>query len=472
LICPYQQGVYGSWKAPLQMHMGIGYLASVARTVADSVEIVDMDADAVTVDELAAMVRDARYAIVGITVTTPTYDNALRCAVAIKRVSPDSLIVFGGIHATIRPEETLANDCVDVVVCGEGEVTFRELIEAVGSSGDFSGIRGIGYKRAGESIHNEARAVVEDLDSIPFPARDLFKNKTYTFPDALHAKAAPIMTSRGCPGRCTYCNARRIFTEKFRARSAMNVVDEIEMLVKSGIEEIQVWDDNFATDRKRVFAIRDEMHRRKLHVAVSFTSGIRADFLDREVLTALKEIGAYSIAIGVESGNQDVLNRCKKGTKLSTVRTAFALMKELKIETWAFFMFGLIGDTAETIQETIAFAKELDPDVAKFHILKPYAGSEVYDDLKAQGLLLTEDYSRYGIHTEPVHRLEGLTPDELIAWQDRAYRDFYFHPKGILKQLFRMRSLNRLAVNFSAGIGLLSMLFRHTNKSRQKKKAL
>ena len=268
-----------------------------------------------------------------------------------------------------------------------------------------------------------------------------------------------MITSRGCPGRCTYCNVESIFGRSFRARSAKNVVDEIELLQNDfKIREIHIWDDNFVTKKQRVFDIRDEIKRRNINVKFAFPNGIRADFLNKEVLSCLKDMGTYSIAIGVESGSQKVLDMAKKGITLSRIIEAFDMAKEIRLETWAFFMFGLPGEDLETAQQTIEFAKRLNPDIAKFHILKPYPGTEAHQYMLDNDFLISDNYDDYGIHTPPIHYLNDLSQKNLHDIQRRAYREFYFRPTKILKQLLRIRSYNRLKLNASTAIDLCKMI--------------
>jgi len=348
---------------------------------------------------------------------------------------------------------------VDVVVKGEGEITFREIAESLAHKGDLSAIKGLAYKKNGALAETPARPLINNLDELPFPARHLFKKKVYTYPDALYRDAAPMITSRGCPGMCTYCNVHQIFGNTFRARSARNIADEIEFLVeKMRVKEIHIWDDNFTTVKKRVFEIRDEIRKRNLKVKFAFPNGIRADFLSEDVMKALKDMGTYSIAVGVESGSQEVLNKARKGVKLRRVEEVFALAKKMKLETWAFFMIGLSGEDSRSVKQTIDFAGRLDPDVAKFHILKPYPGTEVYDYLRSKSFILTEDYDQFGIHTPPVHRLERFFPHEMLEWQKKAYKQFYLRPSRVVKQMLRIRTFNRFIVNLEAGVSLLKMV--------------
>ena len=367
-------------------------------------------------------------------------------------------VVFGGMHPSVVPKETISYADVDFVVKGEGELTMLELIESLNKQGQLGAIKGLLFKKDGDIIENANRELIDDLDSLPFPSRSLFKNISYTYPDALYAECAPIITSRCCPGRCTYCNASSIFGRIFRARSAENIVDEIEYLIRDYcIKEVHIWDDNFVTKKERVFQIRDEILKRNIKIKFAFPNGIRADFLDKEILKALKEMGTYSIAIGVESGSQKVLDMAKKGIRLQKIVNAFELARELHLETWAFFMFGLPGEDTASANETIDFAKRLNPDIAKFHILKPYPGTEVHQYLKENDLLLSYIYDNYGIHTAPVHRLHNLSEAQLLMLQKKAYQDFYFRPGKILQQAMRIKSLNRLRVNLKSALDVAKM---------------
>ncbi|MEI6421128.1 MAG: radical SAM protein, partial [Lentisphaerota bacterium] len=334
--------------------------------------------------------------------------------------------------------------------------TIIELVNSILNKSDFANIKGLTYKKGEEIIQNEARAPIQDLDAIPFPARHLFKNQKYTYPDALRYPASPIITSRGCPGNCTFCTAKFLHGKRFRCRSAENVLDEIESLIKDyGVREIHIWDDNFITNRNRVFAFRDGIIKRNIKVLFSFPNGIRADFINRDILKALKDFGTYSVAIGVESGNQNILDMIQKGIKLEQIENAFKLAKEMKLETWGFFLLGLPGEDKNTMNDTIDFAIKLDPDIAKFHVLKPFPKSAVYDQLKAQGLIVDENYIHYGIHTKPVHRLPDVSQEELLEWQQKAYRRFYMRPSKFFREIMRLKSWNRMKLNFVMGMSVL-----------------
>ena len=455
LINPSHGEVYGKLTPPDHPHLGLAYIAAVLEAENHAVRIIDIDAEQISPDGLVGAISAENPDMVGITATTPVIYSAFKIAELVKKNS-SSLTVVGGMHATLMPEECVANEFVDFAVFGEGEKTILELLECIKSGGDYSKIKGLAYKKGGETVRNEPREPIQDLDSIPFPARHFFKNQKYTYPDALRFPAFPIITSRGCPGNCTFCTAKFMHGKRFRNRSAENILEEVELLIREyGAREIHIWDDNFITNRKRVFEVRDGIIKRGIKVLFSFPNGVRADFINREILQALKDMGTYSIAIGVESGNQRILDSIQKGIKLEQIENAFKLAKELKLETWGFFLLGLPEEDSKTMEETIDFAIKLDPDIAKFHILKPFPKSIVYEQLKSKGLIIDENYIHYGIHTKPVHRLPTVSQEELLEWQQKAYRSFYMRPSKMLKEIARLKTWNRMKLNLSTGASVL-----------------
>ena len=460
LINPSQKAAYGTVAAPSFPPIGLGYLAAVLRKNGHNVQIIDVDAENLNDDTMYDSIRKVSPDIVGITSTTPTFHQALEMAKLAKQAG-SAKTVLGGVHVTIDPLNSFSHD-VDFIIKGEGECTFMELANAIESGNrDLSKIKGLLYKNAdGKITQNADRELIDNLDSIPFPAWDLFNRNIYSYPDTLRTPVLPIITSRGCPGKCTYCCTKLIFGRRFRSRSPGNIADEIEWLVSEyGIKEVHIWDDNFTTNKKRVLEFCDEIKQRNFDISFAFPNGMRADYLNEEILSALKGIGVYSIALGVESGNAEVLKNIKKGIDLEQVKNIVKISKKLNLETWCFFMFGLPGDNRKTIRETIDFAKALDPDIAKFHILKPFPGTEVYDQLRDSGLIISTNYDDFGIHTRPVHRLPELESAELVEFQKQAYREFYLRPSKLFKQIYRLKSVNRIKTNVSAGISILKTMF-------------
>jgi len=459
LINPSQENVYGSLKKPAFPPLSLAYIGAVLEQKGHDVEVIDMDVDNITKDRFSTILKKGQYRLIGLTTTTPTYNNVVKLCNVIKKES-FAKTVIGGIHATVMPRASIALDGIDFLIKGEGEETICELADCLEKNEEPLQVKGLLYKKSGDIIVNEDRELIEDLDVLPSPAWHLFRHLKYTYPDSLYSSVLPLMSSRGCPFNCGFCSAKSIFLKKFRPRSAKNVVDEIEYLIKNyRVREIHFWDDIFTLNRERVFKIKEEILKRKINIKFSFPNGLRVDCVDMEILKALKEMGTYSIAFGVESGNQDILNSVSKGTTIEKIKAAFQMVKKLNIESWGFFMIGFPKDTEATIRNTIDFAIKLNPDIAKFHILKPYPGTAVFDELNQEGLIVDRNFDHYGIHTKPVHCLNNLSEKDLLKWHKIAYRKFYFRPKKIIKLMLRMKTLNRLKSNVQNGIAFIKDIF-------------
>ena len=442
--------------------LGLLYIGAVLIKNNHQVRLLDPDAENCFGEKLKAVIKQYNPELIGITASTSIIKEALRIAKISKSVLPLAPTVIGGIHPTISPKETLGNKCVDFIMMGEAEITVVEFVDALEKGKDLSKIDGIGYKRKGEMLINKRRELIENLDSIPFPDRDLLKNPSaYVPPDALKTPVTSLITTRGCFGACTYCQTKNIFGKRLRFRSVKNIIEEIKYCSeKYGIKEFHFADDNFVVDKKRVLNFCKEVKNLSTKFNFVFFNGLRADNVDEEILRALRSIGVFTIGYGVESGNQEILNRIKKGIKLDTYRKAYKISKKLGFQTWGFFIIGLPGETAKTIRDTIDFAKELDPDFAKFLILKPFPGSEVFEELHSQNLILNYDYELYGVYTRPVHRLPSLTAEDIFRWQKKAYREFYLRPKKLLQHILRIRSFAQLMFNLKSAM----FIFHKTNK--------
>jgi anaerobic magnesium-protoporphyrin IX monomethyl ester cyclase len=460
LINPSQESVYGSFAILPHPSLGLLYIGTALSKAGHKVSILDADSMGLTREGLFKLLKDEAVEIVGVITVTPIYNKVAQLCAAIKEAFPTIATVIGGIHPTVSPMAAMQAQGVDFAVKGEGEQTMLDLVEALNGDRALADIPGLLYREEGLVKQNRERPLIDDLDSIPIPDWSLLRKGVYSYPDALHHPAFPLFTSRGCPSRCIYCQTKNMFTLKLRTRSAINVVDEIEHLVRvQGAKELHIWDDVFTADPQRVFAIRDEMKRRGLKIPISFPNGMRADQVSPEILRALKEMGAYSVAFGIESGNADMLKVLRRGMTKDDIVRAVGWAKAEGLETWGFFLIGLPTETRAQIEETVAFAKSLDVDVAKFHVMQPYPGSTAFFQLEGKGLIQNYDYEQYGIHTAPVHRLDDLTADEILELQRSAYRRFYLRPRKILQHALRVKSFHRLKLNLSTAGGLLKLIF-------------
>jgi radical SAM superfamily enzyme YgiQ (UPF0313 family) len=439
-------------------HLGLAYLAAVSERRGDEVFLFDADVEDEPVSDA---VRRFQPDIVGITANTPQVKQAWRTAQVIKSIK-DIPTVIGGPHPSVLPIESAERPEINVVARGEGEEIWLAVCEAVekglASDPDFSArdlldpqarhlshTLGVTFQtNDGEVQHQPDRPPVADLDSLPWPAYHVFKMDRYTnlqpATDAIDgAKSFSILTSRGCPYRCTFCS-QSIMPQKWRARSAENVFAEWRHLVEDlGAQEIGVLDDSANIKVNRLVGLADLLIEHKLnHVPWIFVNGIRANLASKDLLAKLKSAGLKRTAFGVESGDPDILLSIDKKIDHDTIRRAFKHAKAVDLETIGFFIIGLPGETEESMERTIRFAIELDPMIANFSMLTPYPGTVVYEIAKRQGRMLVDDWEDYVFFEGKARYEMGEMTAELIErkWRE-SYRRFYLRPRRVLRIITR-----------------------------------
>jgi radical SAM superfamily enzyme YgiQ (UPF0313 family) len=277
---------------------------------------------------------------------------------------------------------------------------------------------------------------------MPFPARHIVKGEGYRAGIYSGGHPTAMVSSRGCPYRCTFCLwPDALYGHRFRARSAVNVVDEIEEAVRVyGHDEIYFDDDTFTIDRQRVLDVCRLIQERGLEQDLEWIAQCRVDTVDREMLEAMKAANCGYILFGVESGSPEMLKKMKKGITLDQVRAAFKLTREVGIKTQAFFLFGVPGETQETVRETIDFAKELNASSTQFAIAIPHPGTALYEECKTNGWLTSEDWADYTAESSLIET-PWLSAAEVEAARVQAYREYYYRPSYILGEALRIRRL-------------------------------
>ncbi len=345
---------------------------------------------------------------------------------AIKNVNKDVTVVLNGLHPSTRPNECLANPDIDFVVIGEPEQTMSELVDALdGDKDNLAKVKGIGFAEKGKIVITPPRPPIENLDSLPFPARHLLPMNTYfeavkenPLRDEINKTWAMMITSRGCPYGCVFCSIHNVMGKTWRGRSPQNVADEIEYLVNTyKIKQIDFFDDNMMLDKKRGDAICDLIVKRKLRIEWFTPNGVRADTLDENLLRKMKASGCKKIRIAPESGVQRVLDKVvKKSLNLKDVETAVILAKKVGIKVGCFFVIGLIGETKDDINETIKYAyklRSLGADRFYFSIAMPLYGTELYEQA-VKGGYLKEKFSDEALaEVEPLIETPEFTTNEL-----------------------------------------------------------
>ncbi|MHA1771937.1 MAG: B12-binding domain-containing radical SAM protein [Candidatus Thorarchaeota archaeon] len=415
--------------------LGLGYIASYIREFGGhSVKIFDGLLHKASDVEVRRELELFRPDVVGISgQSTPSIYDVYHTARIIKQFDKSILVVVGGVHVTFQDVHVLQEcSAIDVVVRGEGEVTMNELLTAYENSSDFADVLGITYRKNNTITKTQNRPIIENIDSLPFPAYDILHLPQYF---KSNIRFTTMVTSRGCPYSCTFCSSSRITGKRWRGRSPENVIREVKLLEnKYGVREIEFIDDLFTFDTKRVRAICKGFREEGLKIG--WTCSTRANILSRhpEIAEWLHSAGCHTLYMGVESGSQRVLNAMKKGITIEQVNQAVEIAKKAGLELVLSFMVGYPTETELEANETIDLACRLNPELAQFTICTPYPGTPLYDQAKQEKWIRVKswkDFSVLGAVMSP----PGMTIETIKHLLHKAYFKFYFRPAYILKQI-------------------------------------
>lgn len=393
---------------------------------------------------------DNNFNILIISVTTPTlYVDLSACDIA-KEVNPDILTVAKGAHFAAEDKEAMERfRNLDIVIRGEYELAIQEL----GRNKPLEGILGITYRSNGTIKRNPDRPFLENLDILPLPARHLLDNRLYVRPDTGEMMTS-IQTNRGCPARCCYCLVRTVSGSKVIARSPENIASEMEICKEQfGIKNFYFRADTFTWDKEWMIKVCKCIIDKKL--GVDWVCNSRVDTIDEERLKWLKEAGCWMIGFGIESGDQNILNKMKKGTTLQQAINAVELCQKYGIKTYLFWVLGLPWETEESIKNTMKFAKRIKGDFAEFHIAYPFPGTEFYYEGLENNLFSKDDLHSGNVKAGIVKTLY-LSSERLQYYQGEITRQYYLSPRRIMRLLKGVRSPKVLLNYFKKGFAVLS----------------
>lgn len=438
--------------------LGVMYVAAGVRQFTNwDVEILDSQLDELSYQTIEAQIRMRKPDVVGIETLTFSLIDAYKTAALVKKIDPAIRVVMGGPHVYLYPDETVTLDAVDFLCLGEAEYSFPKLLTTLEEDGPLEDVPGLVYKHEGQILKNPVPPLIHDLDTLPFPARDLVPYTKYYSVLAKGSYLTTMMTSRGCPARCIFCD-RPHLGKTFRFRSAMNVVDEMEACVNQfGIREFFLYDDTFSINKERVLTVCSEILRRKLDILWDIRA--RVNTVDAEVLTALRRAGCARIHYGIEAGTPEILKVLKKGITLEQVQEAFRVTKKAGIESLGYFMIGNPTETREHILETIRLSKSLGADYIHVAVTTPFPGTELYRMGLEQGMFTHDYWQAFAANPS-----EDFTPelwekhvsrDELVELLMFAYKSFYGRPTYWVQRLVRIRSLPELRRKVKAAFNLL-----------------
>lgn len=406
--------------------LNLGYLSAYLKRQGYEVKIVDGLNLSLSNRQLIPKLKDAD--LIGISCMSDYY---LETRDLVKRLKQENKpIVIGGAHASALPRETLEDTGADYIISCEGEETLLELVQAIEANGRLDQIKGLLSK----DIQLQPRGFIADLDSLPFPDwGQIDPRKCKRAPHGAvvkHFPVAPIITSRGCPYSCKFCASPYLWSRTIRFRSPKNVVDEIEYLVKNfGVKEIHFEDDNLTLKQDHIEGICKLILERRIKISWATPNGVRADTMTDELIDLMKRSGCYFLVFGIESANQEILNNIDKKTNLLAIERAVRIANRLGLITQGFFIFGLPGETEQTIQETINFAKKIPLDRAQFLLLDILPGSALWQELNGASIANWTRRSYQEVTWVP----PTISRDALEQAPAYAFRSFFFRPKQMMR---------------------------------------
>jgi radical SAM superfamily enzyme YgiQ (UPF0313 family) len=402
----------------------MAYAGAVLKENKINVLLIDAIADGLTDEQFMKKIVNFKPDLVLLEVSTPSLEIDLKWAKKIKEKTK-AKIALAGLDMNIRKSEFLKKyNFIDYVLVGEYEYTLYDLVHHLKKKKDLKGVLGLIYRDPKNKIRvNPRRPLIENLNEMPWPLREQLPMKKYhDCPGGIPQPSVQVWASRGCPFECKFCAWPQIMyiSGNYRARDPVKIVDEMEHLINGmGFKSVYFDDDTFNIGKQRMLEICEEIKKRNLNVPWAIMA--RADLMDEETLKAMKSAGLRAIKYGVESGAQELVNNVNKNLDLEKVKRIVKLTKDLGIKTHLTFMFGLPGETKETIQKTIEFALELDPESVQFSIAAPYPGTKYFEELDKKGQIVSKNWTDYNGNFKSAIKTEELTPEDLVEAQRMAY---------------------------------------------------
>jgi anaerobic magnesium-protoporphyrin IX monomethyl ester cyclase len=443
--------------AKAAMHMpfallGLGYLAAVLEKNQYEVDVIDCQVLKFSFEEFKSELSRRQPDIVGVTSSTLTYQTAMKLVKIAKEACPNCVTIAGGAHVTFWDDHAL-EECpeLDIVVRREGENTMLELVQRIETGKSYSGVLGTTSRKDGKIVRTPDRPYIEDLDSLPFPARHLWPMEKFKeLEDILY-----LATSRGCVYWCEFCTTVRMHGRKYRMRSPKNVVDELEFLHKKyGNSKFTFCDDAFTVDQPRVEALCSEILQRGLKI--EWNCGTRVDMLTPDLLAKMKAAGCISVWFGVESGTQQVLDAMKKGISPELTAKVLGWVREAGLAPVPNVILGFPGETKDSAWKTIKFIEKVAPDsVGFYNVATPFPGTPMYDLVKEKGWMRITDFDMYDT-TKPIFETPQLSMKDLGKLREGAFHHYYLRRVYFLdkKRRFKLSTALVVGMHFAANIKL------------------
>jgi len=431
---------------PLLPPTDLMYMAAIAEEVGGTCRIKDYTLDTVSEKQFINDLKEFQPDYLVINTTTPTICQDLRsCTIAKKHIPNIQTIAKGAHFLKFNTEILKEHPDLDIIIKGEPEIPFKKII----SGQDKHEINGLTWRDAENIIQNSNHVFVEDLDLLPFPARHLIDNSRYVRPDN-NKPVAVIKVSRGCPCNCFFCLASSVSGSKVRLRSTESIITEISHCIKKyHIHDFLFWADIFSYDKNWVLNLCNAIIESNLNIR--WAANTKVGSIDQEMAMRMKQAGCRLLSVGVESGNQDILDKIGKKTTIYQIQDTFQIIKKAHLTILAYYIIGLPWETKDTIEDTICLATKLDSDFAKFHIATPFPGTRFFDYALATGLFKTIQSSQNPCSNPYIQTsVNGhyLSTSEIALLQHKAIKAYFFRIKYFVDCLKKITSWRELC-NYS-----------------------
>lgn len=432
--CMQRKGAWTAVWPPISLALCAALLEKKGLTV----KLSDCIVEKINPAGLAKKIKAFKPNLVVINTSTPSVVSDLSICDLIKKINPKVKTAVFGIHVTALPEESFGYaKGLDVVVRGEPEETVLALAERIAERRSLIGLLGVTWRNGRKIVRNPARPWIRNLDQLPFPAWHLIDKNNYQMPFTKRPFFL-VATGRGCPYQCLFCADKTYYGQKLRLRSPKRIVDELEHNQKTyGVSDFLFWTESFTINNQFALGVCDEIIRRELKVC--WVCNSRVDNVSLKLLKRFKQAGCQMIGYGVESGNQEILNRVRKGTTLEQARKAVALAKKAELEVTGHCILGLPGETEESVEQTEKFVRDLGLDFVQFYCAVPFPGSDLYDLAQKEGWVISNDWARYEQNFS-VLSYPGLSATQVMDLRRQAYKNFYLSPRTVIKTLLRLKS--------------------------------
>ena len=402
------------------VHLGLGYIASYASQIYPNLTFELLDTRIAKSSEVSSFI-EKQFDAIGITATSQTFLEAFELSKTIRNRWPNIPIIIGGAHCSTVKEDVLQGFPFDYAIYGEGEVAFSELIGYFKGEKEISEINGLIYRnKNGEIIVNPVRDLITDLDTIPFPMYSLYKMSLYP--------QHRMITTRGCPHKCVFCNSHSIWTNKWRKRSAENIIAEVEYLFKNySMKSFVFNDDSFNIDLGRVEKICDYLIEKK--TGIIWTTSVRIDRISEGIARKMKQAGCYNVSIGIESANNEVLKLMSKSNTREKIYEGIQIFRGAGVDVMGQFMIGNPGDTLDTIKESIEYAKTSNLNGVEFYTALPYKDTQLWDYVTTHGRFLTDKpvWEYHTINPRIIFDTPEFPYEDRIKAVDLAIKNGFYH---------------------------------------------